>query len=68
VDHSDPDPLPNQNVLRVADPRLSAAGEKWLESARKKMLDARSRRTRPHRDDKVLASWNGMMLGALARA
>ena len=68
VDHSDPAPLPNQNVLRVADPRLSAAGEKWLESAREKMLDARSRRVRPHRDDKVLASWNGMMLGALARA
>jgi uncharacterized protein YyaL (SSP411 family) len=32
------------------------------------MLDARSRRVRPHLDDKILASWNGMMLGALARA
>jgi hypothetical protein len=32
------------------------------------MLAARARRVRPHRDDKVLASWNGLMLGAFARA
>jgi hypothetical protein len=68
VDHSDPDPLPNQNVLSVVDAALSPAEEKLLEAARKKMFRARSRRVRPHRDDKVLASWNGMMLGALARA
>ena len=32
------------------------------------MLEARSKRVRPHLDDKVLSSWNGLMLGALARA
>jgi uncharacterized protein YyaL (SSP411 family) len=32
------------------------------------MLAARSRRIRPHLDDKILASWNGLMLGAMARA
>ncbi len=32
------------------------------------MFAARAKRVRPHLDDKVLASWNGMMLGALARA
>jgi hypothetical protein len=37
-------------------------------SAKKKMLAARSRRVRPHLDDKILASWNGLMLGAMARA
>ncbi len=68
VDHSDPDPLPNQNVLSVAHPDLSPAGAAALESARQKMWGARSRRVRPRLDDKVLASWNGMMLGALARA
>jgi uncharacterized protein YyaL (SSP411 family) len=68
TDHSDPHPLPNQNVLSVADPELSPAAAKALASARKKMFDARSRRVRPHLDDKVLASWNGMMMGALARA
>ena len=32
------------------------------------MLAARNRRVRPHLDDKILASWNGLMLGAMARA
>ena len=32
------------------------------------MLAARAKRIRPHLDDKVLASWNGLMLGAFARA
>ena len=39
-----------------------------LASAKKKMFAARSQRVRPHLDDKILASWNGLMLGALARA
>ncbi len=68
VDHSDPDPLPGQNVLSVVDPQLSADERALLESAKAKMFAARSKRVRPHLDDKVLASWNGMMLGALARA
>ncbi len=32
------------------------------------MLGARAKRIRPHLDDKILASWNGLMLGAFARA
>jgi len=32
------------------------------------LLAARSRRTRPLRDDKILADWNGLMIAALARA
>jgi uncharacterized protein YyaL (SSP411 family) len=39
-----------------------------LASARGKMLAARGQRVRPACDDKVLASWNGLMLGAMARA
>jgi uncharacterized protein YyaL (SSP411 family) len=39
-----------------------------LASVKKKMLAARSKRVRPHLDDKILASWNGLMLGAMARA
>lgn len=68
VDHSDPDPLPGQNVLSIANPELSAGDESLLKSAREKLFAARSRRVRPHLDDKILASWNGLMLGALARA
>lgn len=68
VDHSDPDPLPGQNVLSVVDDRLDAHDQALLASAQRKMFAVRSRRVRPHLDDKVLASWNGLMLGALARA
>ena len=39
-----------------------------LEQARRQLLAARSRRIRPHRDDKLLAGWNGLALGAVARA
>jgi uncharacterized protein YyaL (SSP411 family) len=68
VDHSDPNPLPNQNVLSIVDPKLSESEQKLLASAKKKMFDVRAKRVRPHLDDKVLASWNGLMLGAIARA
>lgn len=38
-----------------------------LKASRIKMLAARSKRPRPHLDDKVLASWNGLMISALAK-
>jgi len=68
VDHSHPTPLANQNVLSIVDPKLSEAEQPLLASAKKKMLEVRVKRIRPHLDDKVLASWNGLMLGAMARA
>jgi uncharacterized protein YyaL (SSP411 family) len=68
VDHSDPHPLRHQNVLSVVEAHPAPAEQALLESAREKMFQARSKRIRPHLDDKVLATWNGMMLGALARA
>jgi uncharacterized protein YyaL (SSP411 family) len=68
VDHSDPNPLPGLNVLSIAEPDLPESDVPLLESATVKMREARALRVRPHRDDKVLASWNGMMLGACARA
>jgi hypothetical protein len=39
-----------------------------LESARGKLLAAREKRVRPGRDDKVLTSWNALMVRGLARA
>jgi uncharacterized protein YyaL (SSP411 family) len=68
VDHSDPAPLPGMNVLSVVDPSLTPAEATLLAAARKRLFAARSQRVRPHLDDKVLASWNGLMLGAFARA
>lgn len=38
-----------------------------LQSASKKLLEVRSTRPRPLRDDKVLAAWNGLMISAFAK-
>src|ERR1041384_2303091 len=35
---------------------------------KKKLFDARSKRVRPHLDDKVLTSWNALMISAMAQA
>jgi uncharacterized protein len=37
-----------------------------LESARNAMFAAREQRPKPFRDEKILACWNGMLLGSLA--
>ena len=68
LDHSDPDPLPNQNVLSLVDTNLTSSEGALLASAKEKLFRARGGRVRPHLDDKILASWNGLMLGNLARA
>ena len=67
LDHSDPEPLPNQNVLSVVGER-DQIDSGILDRARAKVFAAREKRVRPHLDDKILASWNGLMLGAMARS
>lgn len=47
-------------VMEGAIPRLSAV--------RERLLAVREQRVRPHRDEKVIAAWNGMMLRAFADA
>jgi uncharacterized protein YyaL (SSP411 family) len=39
-----------------------------LDEAKRLLFDARSKRVWPGRDEKVLTSWNGLMIAALARA
>jgi len=41
--------------------------KKKIDSARSRLLEARERRIRPHKDDKILTDWNGLMIAALAR-
>ncbi len=71
------DSLTGKNVLYIAKNLDEAAAELGLEinvaaatikRAKHKMLEVRSNRTRPHRDDKILADWNGLVVAALAIA
>ncbi|MGY0692095.1 thioredoxin domain-containing protein [Virgibacillus sp. FSP13] len=39
-----------------------------LEQAREPLLETREKRVYPHVDDKILTSWNGLMIAALAKA
>jgi uncharacterized protein YyaL (SSP411 family) len=43
-----------------------ATVEETLEHARQQVFEAREDRTRPRRDEKVLAGWNGLLISALA--
>ncbi len=50
--------------LKVSGPELA----KRLEAARQKLFAYREKRVHPHKDDKVLTDWNGLMIAAFAKA
>ena len=55
------------NILHVADETPDVASA-LLRAAKRTLYEARATRVRPARDEKVLASWNGLMLRAVADA
>jgi len=67
----------NKNILYLAH-SIAEAGEKFqrhddeiksiLRESRKKLLDFRQERPYPHKDDKILCDWNGLMISSLAMA
>ncbi|MBJ6128027.1 thioredoxin domain-containing protein [Microvirga splendida] len=56
--------IPNRLISGEAPPAV----EERLAGMRAKLLERRASRVRPGLDDKVLADWNGLMIGALVRA
>lgn len=53
------------NILNIkARPEERAS----FESQRRKLFEEREKRIKPHRDEKVLTAWNGLMLAAFADA
>lgn len=66
-----------QNILHLEGPLENTASRLGLEypllkdkldGIRLKLFTVREGRVHPHKDDKILADWNGLMLAALARA
>lgn len=51
-------------LMRIAEPELRTK----LAEAKGKLLEVRGRRVWPGRDEKVLTSWNGLMIAAFAQA
>ncbi|GMV96295.1 MAG: thioredoxin domain-containing protein [Phycisphaerae bacterium] len=75
-DVSDAGNWEGHNILRVQRDAKTVAGlngvqvgelEAALAEGRRKLFEARERRVPPHRDDKVLTGWNGLMIASLAR-
>jgi uncharacterized protein len=65
------------NILHLSKPLAETAKSlniaesdlrELLETARKKLFDVREERVHPHKDDKILTDWNGLMIAALAKA
>lgn len=64
-----------KNVLYIANDIFETAKHfdktpeeiaKIIDESRTKLLQTRSKRPKPHLDDKILTSWNGLMISALA--
>ncbi|GAB6179663.1 thioredoxin domain-containing protein [Desulfotomaculum defluvii] len=61
--------LINQNPLQFAE-ELDISLEdlvEGLEKCRKTLFEEREKRIHPYKDDKILTSWNGLMIAALAK-
>ncbi len=66
----------NKNVLHLANDYFDAAKvfnkspdeiEEIITKSKKILLDKRKKRPRPHLDDKILTSWNSLMISAFAK-
>ena len=62
--HNDPHgEFTGKNILYIAQ-----SGEPVPSATLAALLETRAQRPRPHRDDKILTAWNGLMISAFAHA
>lgn len=51
------------NLIKSADKKMDTA---FVNQCREKLFNYREKRVHPYKDDKILTSWNGLMIAALA--
>jgi uncharacterized protein YyaL (SSP411 family) len=61
-------PEPVTAASAVVDQLPAGSERDEFTHSRNKLLDVRNKRKKPLRDDKILTCWNGLMIGAYARA
>ena len=59
---------PEENFIRALPVEKQNEAKTALASGRHKLLNARNKRTAPSPDDKVICSWNGLMISGLCEA
>ncbi len=57
-----------ENILFTGPGEKPPGGEEKLEKIRQRLYAYREERVRPHKDDKILTDWNGLLIYALAKA
>jgi hypothetical protein len=66
VDNDPHNEFTGRNILYLTEPVPASDAARFAQCQRI-LLDARGRRPRPHLDDKILTSWNAMLISAFAR-
>lgn len=56
----------HKNIPNLIESASVKADMGFIEGCRKKVFDVRNKRIHPFKDDKILTSWNGLMIAALA--
>jgi uncharacterized protein len=56
------------NIPNLIGHELDAALDQQLEPIRQALFAAREKRIHPHKDDKILTAWNGLMIAAFSKA
>ncbi len=67
VEHDPHGEFHGRNILYQAAALRTDEEREAVAAARRVLLEARSKRVRPHLDDKVLTAWNALMISAFAK-
>lgn len=55
-----------KNIPNLINSDIKAADQQFIKRCREKLFNCREKRVHPFKDDKILTSWNGLMIAAMA--